>query len=67
MLMKKVATKSAAKVPKRPTSRPRTNQGALRWLHSIMNEDPSYDLKVWPDLKRALEANHTSTRKLFRD
>jgi hypothetical protein len=65
--MKKIATKRAAKVPKPQTGRPRTNQAALRWLHSIMDEDPSYDLKVWPDLKRALEANHTSPRKLFRD
>jgi hypothetical protein len=65
--MKKLATKPAAKVPKRRTGRPRTNQRALRWLDSIMKEDPAYDLKVWPDLKRALEANHTSARKLFRD
>jgi len=32
-----------------------------------MHEDPSYDLEVWPDLKRNLEANHTSARKLFSD
>jgi len=42
------------------------NEAAVRLLDSWLADDSGYDERVWPVLKRSLDANRLSTRKLFR-
>ena len=40
-------------------------QAIIRVLHDWMNDESGYDEANWPRLKKALEENHDSDRKLF--
>lgn len=42
-------------------------QALIRALQEWKADESGYDEAVWPQLKKALEENHDSDRKLFRD
>jgi hypothetical protein len=58
--------KIAAEDPRLAPIRKR-NQAALRLLHRWQADESGYDESVWPGLKRSLEKNRLSSRRLFRD
>lgn len=39
----------------------------LRAIDEWLSDESGYDEKVWPELKKAIEANRLSARKRFRD
>ena len=39
----------------------------IRALHEWMADESGYDEETWPELKKALEANRSSSRSLFGD
>jgi len=39
----------------------------LRALDEWLADESGYDEKIWPELKKAIEANRLSARKRFRD
>ncbi len=39
----------------------------LRAIDEWLADESGYDEKVWPELKKAIEANRLSARKRFRD
>jgi hypothetical protein len=41
------------------------NQVLIQALHEWMDDESGYDEENWPKLKKALEENHDSNRKLF--
>ena len=43
------------------------NERAIEFLHSLMADASGYDERVWPEVKRSLEENRTSSRKHFDD
>ena len=55
----------------RDRKRARTGPAAARkfrkLIRSWLAEDPGYDERVWPTLKRVIEENRLSSRKRFDD
>ena len=52
------------KRPRGTTSRARK---FLKLIDSWRAEDPGYDERVWPIVKKAIEENRLSARRRFRD
>jgi len=43
------------------------NQDAIALLNNWLKEDPAYDKQNWPKIKKSMEKNRISDRKLFDD